>query len=126
MDPLKIPIQISSDHQVSSLWSVPKDFTQGQTDAVILAHGAGNDMNHPFMVSYQQGLAQAGLLSITFNFPYKELGRKAPDRPPILIQTWKAVVRGLNEHPTLKPRRLFLGGKSMGGRIASLGRLGGP
>ncbi len=120
MDLLTIPIQVNSDQTITSLWSVPKDFTPGQTDAVILAHGAGNDMNHPFMVTYQQGLAQAGLLSITFNFPYKELGRKAPDRPALLLQTWNAVVQALKAHPSLHPRRLFLGGKSMGGRMASL------
>ena len=115
-----IPILVGPDHTVSSIWSVPENFTQGQTDAVILAHGAGNDMHHPFMATYHEGLANAGLLSIKFNFPYKELGRKAPDRPALLLQSWAAVVQGLKDHPTLKPRRLFLCGKSMGGRIASM------
>lgn len=50
---------------------------------------------------------------------HKELGRKAPDRPAVLLQTWKAVVQALKEHPTLIPRRLFLGGKSMGSQLAS-------
>lgn len=120
MDTFHLPISVGSDQTVSSIWSIPKNYAQDRGDAVILAHGAGNDMHHPFMSAYHQGLAQAGLLSIVFNFPYKEQGRKAPDRPAILLATWAAVVQKLRDDPRLEPHRLFLGGKSMGGRIASM------
>lgn len=120
METFHLPISVGSDQTVSSLWTIPKNYTQGQGDAVILAHGAGNDMHHPFMTTYHEGLANAGFLSIKFNFPYKELGKKAPDRPALLLQTWVAVAQTLKDHPTLRPLRLFLGGKSMGGRIASI------
>lgn len=120
MNPLLIPVSVGPDQTVSSIWSVPENFVPGQSDAVILAHGAGNDMDHVFMKTYHEGLANAGLLSIKFNFLYKEHGRKAPDRPALLLATLKAVVQKLKDHPTFTPRRLFLGGKSMGGRIASM------
>ena len=49
----------------------------GRSDAIILAHGAGNDMNHPFMSYFHEAFARAGLLSVKFNFPYTEAGLKA-------------------------------------------------
>jgi predicted alpha/beta-hydrolase family hydrolase len=60
------------------------------------------------------------VLSVKFNFPYTERGARAPDRPPVLIETWRAVARAVREDPKLAPRWLVLGGKSMGGRIASM------
>lgn len=120
MNSLRIPVSIGPDQTISSIWSVPENFVSDQSDAVILAHGAGNDMDHFFMTTYHEGLANAGLLSIKFNFLYKEHGRKAPDRPALLLLTLKAVVQKLKDQPNLTPRRLFLCGKSMGGRIVSM------
>lgn len=120
MQSLNIPIEISPDHRVSAIWTVPENYVAGRSDAVILAHGAGNDMHHPFMTTYHEGLAQSGFLSIKFNFPYKELGKKAPDRPALLLKTWAAVVQRLRNDSKFAPRHLFLGGKSMGGRMASI------
>ena len=71
------------------------------------------------MVQVHEALAQRGLLSVRFNFPYKERGGKAPDRPPLLEATWRAVARAVREDPELAPARLVLAGKSMGGRIAT-------
>jgi predicted alpha/beta-hydrolase family hydrolase len=59
------------------------------------------------------------LLSVKFNFPYKEMGRKAPDRMPLLENTWRAVIRAVRDDPKLAPKHLYLAGKSMGGRVAS-------
>ena len=112
-------IEIGIDTRISSEWAIPDGYQPGQDDAVILAHGAGNDMQHPFLSQIHLGLAEGGLLSVKFNFPYTELGRKAPDRAPILEQTWRAVTEAVRSDATLAPKRLFLGGKSMGGRIAS-------
>jgi predicted alpha/beta-hydrolase family hydrolase len=105
---------------ITSVWAIPDHFAPGQTDAIILAHGAGNDMNHPFMSYFHEALAAAGLLSIKFNFPYTEQGRKAPDRPAMLEQTWVAIANAVANDGNWRPRRLFLAGKSMGGRMASM------
>lgn len=112
-------IQITPDIRISSVWARPDDYRGAEGSAVILAHGAGNDMDHPFMSHFHQAFAEAGLLSVKFNFPYKELGRKAPDRMPLLEDTWRAVIRAVREDAQLAPKNLYLAGKSMGGRVAS-------
>jgi uncharacterized protein len=82
---------------------------------VILAHGAGAGMDHPFMSRVAAGIAAKGIRVVRFNFPYREAGRKAPDRAAVLESTFRAVVdEELPGHETV-----ILGGKSMGGRIAS-------
>ena len=89
----------------------------GSATLLVLAHGAGAGMDHPFMHALAEGLAARGIGVLRFNFPYAEDHRKAPDRQSVLERTFVEVVAGARvEHA---PRRLFLGGKSMGGRIAS-------
>jgi len=102
----------------SSIWAIPDTYNRQM--AVILAHGAGNDMHHPFMCFFHERLAAEGILTVKFNFPYKEQGRKAPDRMPVLLAAWREIVRSVMTHPELAPQHLFLGGKSMGGRAASM------
>ena len=94
----------------------------GSKDArwtIALAHGAGAPMDSPFMYAMAQGLAKCGHRVARFEFPYMAArrtgGRRgAPDREPVLRETWLKVVEILGrEH-------LIIGGKSMGGRIASL------
>jgi predicted alpha/beta-hydrolase family hydrolase len=119
MNEYQYSIQVTSDLQVTSVWAVPEGYQAGRGDAVILAHGAGNDMNHGFMCFFHRAFAEAGLLSVKFNFPYTEAGRKAPDRMPLLEATWRLVIDAVRSDAALAPRRLFLAGKSMGGRVAS-------
>jgi uncharacterized protein len=85
----------------------------------VFAHGAGAGQSHPFMVRYARGLAERGADVVTFNFPYMEAGRGAPDRPPILQGTFRRVVVAAAAHRHVQAERLFVGGKSMGGRIAT-------
>lgn len=88
-----------------------------KTNLLVLAHGAGNDMTNPLLVAVQQGLAARGWACARFNFPYKERGGRAPDRAPALEACYRAVIAALRER--LGPRRLVIGGKSLGGRMAS-------
>jgi predicted alpha/beta-hydrolase family hydrolase len=84
----------------------------------VLAHGAGADQRHRFMVTVASSLAAAGVHVVTFNFLYTEQKRRSPDRAPLLEETWRAVVEGIAT--TVSPNGvLVVGGKSMGGRIAS-------
>lgn len=112
-------IRVSADTQVSSVWSVPTNYEAGSGAAMILAHGAGNDMENPLLTAVHTELMQRGWLTIRFNFPYKEQGRQLPDRTPVLEATWRAVIAELRNDPKLSPKHIFFGGKSMGGRIAS-------
>lgn len=111
-------IAVDDTRSVSSVWAVPDGFRPEQGAGVILAHGAGNDMDHPFLSYVHHQLAVRGFLSLKFNFPYKEEGRRAPDRAPVLEATWQAVIESLRQDP-LAPAHLFLAGKSLGGRMAS-------
>jgi len=113
----RVTIFVSDTHSVSAVLSIP-DRTQPET-AVIVAHGAGNDMNNPLVVSFCDELAGAGYLAVRFNFPFKERGRKAPDRPEVLEETWRRVFDAIRDNAGYRLQRIFAAGKSMGGRVAS-------
>jgi len=87
---------------------------------VVLAHGAGAAMDSPFMATIAQGLAGSDLQVARFEFPYmrerRNHGRRtAPDREPVLLEAWREVIDALGGG-----RQLVIGGKSLGGRIASM------
>jgi uncharacterized protein len=86
---------------------------------LILAHGAGADQRHRVMVALARGIAAGGVDVTTFNFLYTEQGRRSPDRAPLLLDTWGAVIADVAGRvgPDV---RLAIGGKSMGGRMASM------
>jgi predicted alpha/beta-hydrolase family hydrolase len=86
----------------------------------VFAHGAGGAMDTPFMTTVAQELGERGIRVVRFEFPYmaaRRTGGKrgAPDREPVLLNTWREVAAELGGGP-----RLFIGGKSMGGRMATL------
>jgi predicted alpha/beta-hydrolase family hydrolase len=87
--------------------------------ALILGHGAGAGQRSPFLVSFAQALSARGLDVVTFNFPYTEQHRKVPDRRPVLEACYDAVIARIREHVASARDALFIGGKSMGGRIAT-------
>src|SRR5207249_206093 len=86
---------------------------------IVLGHGAGDGMGSPFMSFFATGLSKRGFRVARFEFPYmanyRKTGRKSPpDRPEVLQATWRQVVE------MMESKILVIGGKSMGGRIASL------
>ena len=84
---------------------------------LVLAHGAGAGQSHRFMVSFAEALAARGIDVMTFDFLYVSAGRRAPDRNDKLEACWRAA---LDEARSVwRDRVPFIGGKSMGGRIAS-------
>jgi len=89
----------------------------GGSTAVILAHGAGGNMDTPSLKALEERLASAGVTAVRFNFLYSEKGRKSPDRQAHLVSCWRSVADWVKRE--LAPSRLFLGGRSMGGRMAS-------
>jgi uncharacterized protein len=86
---------------------------------LVLAHGAGAGQAHPFMVTVATGLAERGVEVVTFDFDYMARGRKTPDRTPVLEDTFRAAIAEAAGAETSQGRRLVIGGKSMGGRIAT-------
>jgi predicted alpha/beta-hydrolase family hydrolase len=86
---------------------------------LILGHGAGAGQRSPFMVSYAEALAALGLDVVTFNFLYIEQHRKLPDRRPLLEACYRTVIQAVRSRIASARMFLFIGGKSMGGRIAT-------
>jgi len=87
--------------------------------ALVLAHGAGAGQRSGFMVEFARALSARGLDLITFNFPYTEQGRRIPDRAPVLEGCYRAVIEAVRAELESARRALYIGGKSMGGRIAT-------
>lgn len=87
--------------------------------ALILGHGAGAGQRSAFMVAAGRALAERGILTATFDFPYMAAGRKVPDRGPVLEESWRQTIAAAGQRAEFKGLPLFIGGKSMGGRIAS-------
>jgi hypothetical protein len=86
---------------------------------LVLAHGAGAPRTHPFMVEIASRISGAGVDVVTFNFLYAEAGRRMPDRVELLEACWRAAIATVRARGGLPTERLFIGGKSMGGRIAA-------
>jgi hypothetical protein len=86
---------------------------------LILGHGAGAGQGSPFMVAFAQALAALGLDVLTFDFPYMQQRRKVPDRQPVLEACYAKVIAKAREAIPTARTHLFIGGKSMGGRIAT-------
>jgi predicted alpha/beta-hydrolase family hydrolase len=87
--------------------------------ALILGHGAGAGQTNSFMVSFATALAARGIDAVTFNFAYMENGRRLPDPRDKLEACYRAVIDAARRHGEIGGNRLMIGGKSMGGRIAS-------
>ena len=87
--------------------------------AMVLAHGAGGGSQSRFMVQAANAFAARGITVATFDFPYMAEGRSVPDKGPVLEAAWRAAVDAARAHLSLAGLPIFIGGKSMGGRIAS-------
>ena len=86
---------------------------------LVVAHGAGNDMETPLLVTFSEGLAAAGYPVLRFNFLYKERGRKVPDKYETLVETWATAAAFFRERLGRRIDSWVAAGKSMGGRVAS-------
>lgn len=99
------------------VYSPPEPSRRAAT--LILAHGAGAPQSSAFMVDFARGLARRGCQAVTFNFPYTEQGRRLPDRASTLEACFRDVIAAIRARADLGTGPLVIGGKSMGGRIAS-------
>jgi predicted alpha/beta-hydrolase family hydrolase len=93
---------------------------RGADRAVLLAHGAGADMNAATLTTVADALAAAKVPALRFNFPYKAAGRRAPDRPPVLEAALREAADELARLSKVPRDRIVMGGRSMGGRIGSI------
>jgi predicted alpha/beta-hydrolase family hydrolase len=92
-----------------------EDGPSGARFTYVFAHGAGSPMKTPFMSTIARGLAAHGIHVVRFEFPYMAAGRRRPDPQNVLLHSWREVASRLGD-----PQRLIIGGKSLGGRMASM------
>ena len=109
----ELRFQVEGGAEVPALLNRPT----GARRILVLAHGAGAGMNHPFMEDLSSRLANVGIATLRYQFPYMEARRRVPDPPPVLTATVAAAVRTASEEAADLP--LLAGGKSMGGRMTS-------
>ncbi|MDH4119495.1 MAG: dienelactone hydrolase [Acidimicrobiia bacterium] len=88
----------------------------GSGTPILLAHGAGTNHDHPMITGLASALAGEGLAAVTFNYPYTEAGRRAPDRMPVLMECHRSVAGWART----ELGELVFAGRSMGGRVASM------
>jgi len=99
---------------VSTAWVAPAD----PVATLVLGHGAGAGMDHPFMAGFSRAISDEGVATLRFNFPYVERGRRSPDPERVLREAWLgAFEAGVARSDG---RAVLAGGKSLGGRIASM------
>jgi predicted alpha/beta-hydrolase family hydrolase len=111
--PESVDIRVNETIHVSGLMQRPR----GARACLVLAHGAGAGMTHPFMAQLAHDLAARGVATLRYQFPYMERGGKRPDSPALCHATVRAaVLRAGTLAPSLA---LVAGGKSFGGRMTS-------
>ena len=115
---LSVPLQASAA-TTALVYSAADDAATAPGAALILGHGAGAGQLSTFMVDFARALSALGIDVITFNFLYTEQGRKIPDRAPALESCYRAVIDVVRAEVDSARQSLFIGGKSMGGRIAT-------
>lgn len=92
---------------------------------LLLTPGAGADRNQTALVAVDQAVSALGVAVERMDFPYRVAGRKAPDRPPVLLAAVEQGAAALASRHGLAPERIVLGGRSMGGRVCSMAVAGG-
>ena len=101
--------------------AVPATKARGRGVAgLVLAPGASAGRDQPALVTIDEAVSAAGVRVERIDFPYRLAGRRAPDRPPVLLATVVEAAGGLADELRVAPRRIALGGRSMGGRICSM------
>lgn len=107
-------------HTSAVLWTPEGWVAEADPDrpALVLATGAGTDLTHPVLRTIARGLSRRGLPTVTFNFAYTEAGRKRPDPPARLQAAFRDVLAAVPDELG-GGRPLFIGGRSLGGRMAS-------
>jgi uncharacterized protein len=115
-----VTIVVADDVRVSGLLQTPPRARA----CYVLAHGAGAGMTHPFMAAAAAGLAERGIATLRYQFPYMERGSKRPDPPKLAHATVRAAVTAAQA--ALPKLPLVAGGKSFGGRMTSQAQAAAP
>ncbi len=117
MADLALRLTVADHGEVAAVFGRPPE--GAVRGALVLAHGAQNDLRHGLLGQLHAAVVAAGFGCLRFNFPYREAGRWPPDAPDVLAATYRAAAETLAARLELAPERLVLGGKSLGARVAA-------
>ena len=116
---IPLPDPLHGLRDVSAILGTPRWWPTGARLGVVLAHDVGSSYQDPLLVHLQQQLAERRCLSLRFNFPFAEAGKRRADPVPVLRRTLRAAVGVLARDPSAAPAHLFLGGMGLGARTAA-------
>ena len=120
---IKIPLSepLHGIEEVSAVLGVPRWWPTGSRVSVVMAHGDGanGNMDDPAIEGLHRELTERRYLTLRFNFPFAEAGKRRPDSMPVLRRVMRAAVAALGRDPTAAPAHLFLGGKGLGAQVAA-------
>ena len=104
--------------EVSGLLGIPQWWPTGSRVSVVLAHGSGRSYQDPLLEHVHRELTERGYMTLRFNFPFAELGRRRVNDIRVLVQTYRSAIAMLGRDSTAAPAHLFLGGKGLGAKVA--------
>ena len=114
-----LQLQVTPELEVSANLGLPEWWPSGSRVGLILAHDVGSDMDGEVVTCLQRELVDRGVLTMRFNFPFAEAGRKRPDPDALLDRAYRAAVASLLSDPQNAPGRLVFGGLGLGSRVAA-------
>ena len=117
---IALPDPVHGLGTISAVVGIPEWWPTGARVAVVMAHGGGGNLDDPLIECLHRRLAAHQFLTVRFNFPFAEAGRRtADDSPDALENAYAAAISILGRDPAAAPAHLFLGGKGIGGRVAA-------
>ncbi len=119
---IKIPLRdpVHGLTEVSGVLGIPEWWPTGSRVAVAIAHGSSGDMNEPIVESLHRELTEHRYLTVRFNFPFAEAGKRASsDSMEVLEMTYRSALGALGRDPSAAPAHLFVGGKNLGAQVAA-------
>lgn len=119
---VKIPLRDTAHglEELSGVLGIPEWWPTGNRVSLILAHASATDMNDPVIALLQRELTERKLLTLRFNFPYAEAGkRSSSDSAEVLEHAYRCAIAFLGRDPASAPAHLFFGGKGLGARVAA-------
>jgi predicted alpha/beta-hydrolase family hydrolase len=111
----RLTIDVPDRGPVSGVYARPA----GARSTIVVAHGAGAGMDHPFLAGFTRAMNEEDVATLRFNFPYMEEGRRSPDRAPVAIEAWRAAFEEASRRAG-SGGSVWASGKSFGGRMASM------
>jgi predicted alpha/beta-hydrolase family hydrolase len=114
----RLTFDVPDKGPVSGVYARPA----GARSTIVVAHGAGAGMDHPFLTGFTRAMNDEGVATLRFNFPYIERGSRSPDRAPVAIAAWRAAFETARERANGSgaAEPIWASGKSFGGRMASM------